>query len=98
MSGFTEGPWFVEPHGMEIAIRAPDKDGSAEPWHVATVWGACGYEHDAVEDNARLIAAAPDLLAELEAMVRAADNSQRPGGGSTVPASARAAIAKARGQ
>lgn len=58
------------------------------------------YRYDVIgidSPDARLIAAAPELLEALEAMVRDADRSQRPGGGSSVPPSARAAISKARG-
>jgi len=61
-AGHTPGPWFVDPDDT-LAIRAPD--GDDEPWHVAEVIEYCG-EGDQTEANARLIAAAPDLLEALK--------------------------------
>jgi hypothetical protein len=56
----TEGPWWVEP--------ADDGGDGCEVWdgygHTATVWG----EPEVAMANAKLIAAAPDLLAVCSAI------------------------------
>jgi hypothetical protein len=65
----TPGPWHVvRDDGGESCwlIRYADPDGLAS--HVARLYpGALCPEHGTVEANARLIAAAPDLLAALDA-------------------------------
>jgi hypothetical protein len=59
--GYVEGPWWVEPaEGGGDGYEVHDGYG-----HTATVWG----EPDVALANARLIAAAPDLLAELRALI-----------------------------
>jgi len=62
MTQHTPGPWIVERENGETHVRTDDIDG----WYVATCPEQPG-DGDAI-DNARLIAAAPDLLAALEAM------------------------------
>lgn len=65
MDKHTPGPWFVMAPNVngEIDITAPDTDAPADdPWQVATVAGSCGYPSDQSPANARLIAAAPELL------------------------------------
>lgn len=62
MSKHTPGPWEVGPqHHGQVAVWQSDF-----PAVVAT----CGRQDDA-EANARLIAAAPDLLAALKETLRA---------------------------
>lgn len=57
LSGHTEGPWHVSPH-VSYRVDA-DPDGTIGPNVVATM---CD-QHTVGQANARLIAAAPDLLA-----------------------------------
>jgi len=92
----SRGPWeyndpakFTQGHGSfsETAVYAA---GNAFPWRMAEVAGPDGATEIA---NARLIAAAPALLAALQAMLAASNYDE-------VAASnkaARAAIAKATG-
>lgn len=98
MSNHTPGPWKVfDGHGSNrfapaIVDGIPDIDGKCVAnciCHVATT-------NDDVAANARLIAAAPELLAALESLV---DSVQRvdPGVYGDDVASARKAIRKARG-
>lgn len=76
MSGFTPGPWVprraVKPDntgGYDWAIIAPDKAIVAECFEVVD-WAENGVDFDTrpVEANARLIAAAPDLLEALHGL------------------------------
>ena len=99
MSKHTPGPWIVYEFVDGYDIRSPE----AECWVAMSsdpeaVWGAIGREEDA-----RLIAAAPELLEALEFFVAAG------GKGRTFYAvegellqdcvdKARAAIAKAKGE
>jgi len=92
-STHTEGPWYVDPNDHPLYVRAPGGGTVAhcdEAFHI--------HRGDA---NARLIAAAPDLLAACKQMVSefesiavtlGADTSKNP-----VLVAARAAIAKAEG-
>jgi hypothetical protein len=83
---------------------------SRGPWHIYPTWGSqfgigndeeliveCNYKH-----NALLIAAAPDLLRELEHLVRLMEPVEQSTGfslpGLATLNGARAAIKKARGQ
>jgi hypothetical protein len=61
MSGHTPGPWAVAWPNPRI-VSAQEKKAVASP-HFA------GYEEDEIEANARLIAAAPELLEALRALV-----------------------------
>ena len=106
MSGHTPGPWKVQrylrpdldddPMGVYLVETAADaltpRYYEAEP-----ETPELDAVHSENEANARLIAAAPDLLAALEKLVRA--NYGQPSG-VTVPAldQARAAIAQAKGE
>ena len=104
MSEYTPGPWRVsdgdsfsggsdvsEPPEYEYIVLAERKTPSVIASFWDFDWG------DEAQANARLIAAAPDLLEALE-MVRDADNDN----GRKIPSLARAkidaAIAKARGE
>lgn len=68
MSEHTPGPWTVSDKNSydDFNIRDGDKRVVAQAIHPWTVDNAA----DEVAANARLIAAAPDLLAALEAVVR----------------------------
>lgn len=82
MRDHTPGPWNVG--GANIMIMAgegPDRRAVA---------------FAATDANATLVAAAPDLLAALEAMVHMHEHDQS--GSGAIVTLARAAIAKARGQ
>ena len=56
---YTEGPWWVEPPDLPGAAGRDVYDGYG---HTATVYG----DSDVAEANARLIAAAPQLLEYLK--------------------------------
>lgn len=89
----TPGPWQFD--GQVIL----DEDGS----HVASPIGCDTVDcDDEAIANARLIAAAPDLLAACEAFLGEIDEidacGQRHGIGAEIIAAVEAAIAKARGK
>lgn len=94
MSAYTPAPWRIVDHLTETARVVGGEDGAQE---VGTVW--CTDFPDGAA-NARLIAAAPDLLAALEKVLGSATELGGLGGayitvsGDTLRA-ARAAIAKA---
>lgn len=110
MSRHTPGPWRIGNHrGFNAdhiqAVRDPDEEKS-----ICNVYGI--YLHSTVGDvaneprcaeglaNARLIAAAPDLLAALKQVRGKIDKEIRRGGGIFADAELRyidAAIAKAEG-
>ncbi len=103
MNKHTPGPWFVD-HKSPFLVRAGDDiDGR----HIAHI-GPANYtpRFDVDEPNAKLIAAAPDLLDALEGMleiygVREQHMSREPFASSTEVDccnQARAAIARARGE
>lgn len=91
MSGFTPGPWVVE--------LADDAYCIANVGNLVIM--PCGgkVKHDNAEADARLIAAAPDLLEALEMIVAEADSYTARTGKPVYNwlDQARAAIAKARG-
>jgi hypothetical protein len=64
MSKHTQGPWAVHYHESTDTYTIYVAGRSWERWAVAHV-GDCTQD----EDNARLIAAAPDLLAALNYLV-----------------------------
>lgn len=99
MMAHAKGPWSVEApcDGNEEegtraidqwSIRAPGTIGSMLSYQLATL---SGRDYVLDEGNARLIAAAPDLLAALEGVLRVADRQ------TTEFDAARAAILKATG-
>lgn len=87
----TPGPWLYDGEGRVLTTRgrvrhvaeveAPDVDNDLDGEH----W-------EKVTSNGHLIAAAPDLLAALEGVLRVADRA------TAEFDAARAAVAKARGQ
>ena len=93
----TQGPWRLEtdyPKGFLILKDEPHP--SHDPvWTVANVNACMGAES---KSNARLIAAAPELLAALKAMLSMfRDHEQYDDDSAQVIAEARAAISKAEG-
>lgn len=85
----TPGPWYNVDDSF-IHARFPHQNGE----HVATVW-AHGTAETAA--NARLIAAAPDLLEALEYVVEQFAYAPLGIGGIKVVEKARLAIAKSEG-
>jgi hypothetical protein len=96
----TPGPWLFEPHN---GYGAKDPDG--EPWpfgYISTAHPSPIFElstplvfpHEELVANARLIAAAPDLLAACQAVL----GEWRDGYGLDCIEQLRAAIAKAEGR
>src|SRR5690606_37089094 len=102
MSAYTPGPWFHDGNG-NVWRRDPKdlyQNGGtvAGDKPLATIhkgWHHDGAEGYPVEANARLIAAAPELLRALQAMVSVTDKGLRPRAARN---NARAAIAKATGE
>ena len=95
-AGHTPGPWIVHSYTVTVGSFNKGKDVGPIGRAVCTVIGA--FEQSSIGDeaqaNATLIAAAPDLLAALEAMLDDGDVCEVMG--AEWEASARAAIAKAR--
>ena len=92
----TPGPWKNDGPTRQGGVRivAPYKPTCT--YMVAEVLPDC--PDDATRDaNARLIAAAPDLLAALEKVLAAYEAAREPGHGTILIDEARDAIAKARG-
>ena len=99
MSKHTPGPWFIDEYRIRCAVNqfcvctvtAPDHRLRGKDWH---------EEHDICASNARLIAAAPELLEALQTIVNAC--AQPPWYAVTVNSpqmdAARTAIAKATGE
>lgn len=81
MSQYTPGPWTVEMgsrqhwHAHERLLILPQHsdDGSAAP--IAKLGESRGGDYDVAAANARLIAAAPDLLSALKAAAAAINPS-----------------------
>ena len=86
MTTHTPGPWHVE---------SGDEVRAADGWEVAYIYGASRQRVD-WEANARLIAAAPELLEALEAIT--ANASWADWRDLDQILNARAAIAKAKGE
>ena len=98
MSKHTPGPWYrINGSDIFTEVGAPNASGIKAPrndgWMVADCdMGSLGF--DEVTANARLIAAAPDLLTALEMVL---DDPESLDGRPRTYSAARAAIAKARG-
>ena len=102
MSGHTPGPWtrldLGKWQGVDIGPKASGETPCIVHW---SGFDSCGLPQREYAANARLIAAAPDLLEALE-MVRDADDDYKADGLQRIPSIARAkidaAIAKAKDQ
>ncbi len=111
MSAHTPGPWDINGFNLTQVIRiqdGPNRQGQTflDGRHQETI-ANCGKDHEApIEEriaNARLIAAAPDLLEALEALAglevkghALLDRLQFSESGRALSAQITAAIAKAR--
>lgn len=58
--------WRAVAGQYEWKIVQDDRSCPSDPWAVATVYPFCGSADESAEANARLIAAAPDMLAALQ--------------------------------
>jgi hypothetical protein len=92
---YTPGPWLIR-KGDEwtcsiVTLHGHNVDGDPMYWEVASF----NRRRDEAEENALLIASAPDLLEALEWMVQRIDEGGYPDGKCLI--AARAAIAKATG-
>jgi len=95
--GWTPGPWKVGASGHWISAPECGGIGVASAGRAVTIGGGSSYviSNTEAEANARLIAAAPDLLAALEKAQEYFDGySTR----DTVKRAIAAAIAKATGE
>ena len=106
----TPGPWAVRDDGMDYACPIIDSPSVGRGYYASIATATQRDPHPregggipiaTARANARLIAAAPDLLAALE---KAVERYGKPGGPWNVPsdpgtwiADSRAAIAKAKG-
>ena len=94
MSQYTPGPWRIQRDDQIVILNADEsiamlfRDGDV---HYNDLLAP---EDDACEANARLIAAAPDLLEAIQALVKEFEKEAMPGIYAGL-ALARAAIAKA---
>ena len=101
MTAHTPGPWRIDP---QIAVMNNSKTGmfqvAAEPLGIRHLIGVIGngIHPEVAEANARLIAAAPDLLAALGNGVFLLEARESSSTEKDWIAKARAAIAKAKGE
>lgn len=102
MSEYTPAPWVARKiEDQKFAIDAPNGDPTIghKKWNALAVVFGCddnpGEGRIVAEANARLIAAAPDLLVALEDLIALAESIMH---GTGELADARAAVAKALGQ
>lgn len=91
MSKHTPGPWTL--NGFYIEFDAATRIATASNWRMSGV-----DAHAEAKANARLIAAAPDLLEVLEQFVAWVDAPSESAFSDSQLAAARAAIAKAKGE
>ena len=96
MNKHTPGPWrIIERPESTVWIQGQqDENGYRE---VCTLPNYLLLQREKTEANARLIAAAPELLEALKACVHAMDSATRFDGNTRPFDDARAAIAKATG-
>lgn len=66
MGQHTQGPWIISLDPRYPSEPCIDAVIDGVVWHVALCHNAAGPEDGAAEANARLIAAAPELLATLK--------------------------------
>jgi hypothetical protein len=87
----TPGPWAAAPTDGGFAVYEDDGEGNGD--HIQCIPG-----HPRGEANARLIAAAPELLSALRDMVQREAYLYPDSESNVILDAARAAIAKATGQ
>jgi hypothetical protein len=96
MSKHTPGPWFVVNIGADdepmMSVKAARIAGQ-EPRHEVAICATGDSPQEMEDANARLIAAAPELLEALEMLMDEATTDQN-----LAAIKALAAIAKARGE
>lgn len=103
MSGHTPGPYFVSKFGLDRVIHADESKGA---FTIAIVRYGGHESKDQLNATALLFAAAPDMLAALEAIIIHEDGAAKwienitGEAASELPwmGAARAAIAKAKGE
>ena len=97
MGGHTPGPWSIDDAGAWINIYGSESDDANIVAKIEITDGSTDYLHDqeTARANARLIAAAPELLEALEALLGNCLDSE---GLAAAHAKARAALAKAGGE
>lgn len=97
---FTKGPWYVIPqsNGSAMIAREYETGKQLNPKGLRLIANSLARGDSLTEDeaNARLIAAAPELLGALQAMLRRFDFCENFPADHPI-AAARAAIAKATG-
>ncbi|MET0533120.1 MAG: hypothetical protein ABW171_02760 [Steroidobacter sp.] len=71
MGQHTQGPWIINLDPRYPSEPCIDAVIDGVVWHVALCHNAAGPEDGSAEANARLIAAAPELLATLKAVLPA---------------------------
>lgn len=71
MSAHTPGPWHVMPQVDPSRLDIQEKDDAG--YAVASAWGGGNVMEEAMQSNARLIAAAPRMLDLLKRVVAIAD-------------------------
>ena len=71
MGQHTQGPWIINLDPRYPSEPCIDAVIDGVVWHVALCHNAAGPEDGSAEANARLIAAAPELLATLRAVLPA---------------------------
>jgi hypothetical protein len=94
----TPGPWEVE-HPFDepgVYVGAPSTALVCKLYPVDGRW--VGDKREDIDANARLIAAAPEMLAALEYALEAVDYYHEHEGASEMRKAVRAAIAKAEGR
>jgi hypothetical protein len=96
MGQHTQGPWIINLDPRYPSEPCIDAVIDGVVWHVALCHNAAGPEDGSAEANARLIAAAPELLATLRAILPAlrAEVEKHSANGQCDPASLRAAKAR----
>jgi hypothetical protein len=98
MGQHTQGPWIINLDPRYPSEPCIDAVIDGVVWHVALCHNAAGPDDGSAEANARLIAAAPELLATLRALLPAlrADVDNQSANGSSPSDSQSLRAAKAR--
>lgn len=95
---YTPGPWQTEEYGRSItACRPPGSMVCTARVTLAEIWSGGTASCAEADANARLMAAAPDLLAALQGLLDPATNEDSEWY-REARAAARAAVAKATGE